>query len=111
DALVGVDAQKAALSANIARLAAGHAAQDGLLWGARGTGKSALVKSAIADAQGNGADIALVEVVTHRLETLPALFDVLAGAAPRAFAVFIDDLGFDAAADARALRSMLEGGA
>jgi predicted AAA+ superfamily ATPase len=109
-ALHGIDAQKAALLANLRRLADGHAAQDVLLWGARGTGKSALVKAAVGALQGEGGSLALVEGAGGRVETLPGLFAVLA-AAERPFAVFLDDLGFDAAADARALRSLLEGGA
>ncbi len=108
--LHGVEAQKAALHGNLARLAAGHAAQDALLWGARGTGKSALVKAAIGAVQADGGALALVEVSAERLDTLPRLFDVLAPL-PRAFAIFLDDLGFDAAAEARSLRSLLEGGA
>jgi predicted AAA+ superfamily ATPase len=108
--LHGIDAQKTALTANLGRLAEGHAAHDVLLWGARGTGKSALVKAAVADVQRRGANLALVEVATANLATLPQLFASIA-AVPRAFAVFIDDLGFDAAGDGRALRSMLEGGA
>ena len=55
-------------------------------------------------------DLALIEVVTTRLDTLATLFAAIAPI-PRAFILFIDDLGFDAAGDARALRSMLEGGA
>jgi predicted AAA+ superfamily ATPase len=108
--LRGVEAQRDALVANLERLAHGHAAQDVLLWGARGTGKSALVKSAVAAVQARGGGLALVEAVTHHLDALPELFALLA-AARRPFAVFLDDLGFDAAGDARALRSLLEGGA
>ena len=110
DLLVGAEAQKAALVANLSRLAAGHAAQDALLWGARGTGKSALVKAAVGALQAEDAALALIEVAAERIETLPALFATIAGV-PRAFAIFLDDLGFDAAADARTLRSLLEGGA
>ncbi|MCM8730812.1 ATP-binding protein [Hephaestia sp. GCM10023244] len=110
DMLHGVENQKAALVANLERLAAGHAAQDVLLWGARGTGKSALVKSAVGHVQAAGGALALIEVVTHQLDDLATLFDAIAPV-ERAFALFIDDLGFDAASDARALRSMLEGGA
>ena len=110
DMLHGVDAQKAALLGNVRRLAAGHAAQDVLLWGARGTGKSALVKASVAAVQGEGGALALVEVAADRLDTLPRLFDTIAGVR-RAFILFLDDLGFDAAADARSLRSLLEGGA
>ncbi|MGR6329718.1 ATP-binding protein [Sphingomonas sp. XXL09] len=108
--LHGVEAQKTALRDNLARLAAGAAAQDTLLWGARGTGKSALVKAAVGDVQAAGGALALVEVAADRLASLPALFDAIA-AVPRAFAIFLDDIGFDAAAEARALRSLLEGGA
>ncbi|UVO51963.1 ATP-binding protein [Sphingomonas sp. SUN019] len=108
--LHGVDAQKAALVGNLERLAAGHAAQDTLLWGARGTGKSALVKAAVAAVQAAGGALALIEVLAERIDTLPRLFADVAGVA-RAFAIFLDDLGFDAAADARTLRSLLEGGA
>ncbi|GGB20227.1 ATPase AAA [Sphingomonas metalli] len=108
DRLVGIDRQKAALTDNLARLAKGHAAHDVLLWGARGTGKSALVKSAVAAVQATGGDLALVEVAA--LAELPALFTALAPVR-RGFAVFLDDLGVDAPAEARALRSVLEGGA
>ncbi|WP_310099958.1 ATP-binding protein [Sphingomonas sp. BE138] len=108
--LHGIEAQKAALFTNLARLAAGQAAQDALLWGARGTGKSALVKAAVGAVQAGGGALALIEVAADRLDSLPRLFDAVARQ-PRAYAIFLDDLGFDAAADARVLRSLLEGGA
>jgi predicted AAA+ superfamily ATPase len=112
DLLAGIDAQKAAAVANVRRLAAGHAAHDVLLWGARGTGKSALVKSAIGAVQAEGGPVALVEIAGDALATLPALFALLEGR-PRAYILFIDDLGFEepGAAAPRLLRSMLEGGA
>ncbi|RDE05996.1 ATP-binding protein [Sphingomonas aracearum] len=108
--LCGIDAQKAALVGNLERLAEGLPAHDVLLWGARGTGKSALVKSAIAHLQAAGRALALIEVASASLETLPALFATIAPVSRR-FALFLDDLGFDHAADGRALRSLLEGGA
>lgn len=108
DMLRGIDRQKAALLANLDRLAKRHAAQDVLLWGARGTGKSALVKSVVATVQADGGDIALVGI--SDLAGLPHLFAALAPV-DRAFALFVDDLGFDLPSEARTLRSMLEGGA
>lgn len=108
--LCGMEAQREALLTNFRRLAAGQASQDVLLWGARGTGKSALVKSATGAVQAEGGALALVEAATTHLETLPELFAVL-DRVERPFAIFIDDLGFDAASDARALRSLLQGGA
>ena len=109
--LSGIDAQKAALLENSRRLAAGHAAHDVLLWGSRGAGKSALVKSVVGALQWDGAGVALIEVAGDRLEGLPHLFAAIAGR-PRAYVLFIDDLGFEEGSPApRALRSMLEGGA
>jgi predicted AAA+ superfamily ATPase len=108
DLLLGVESQKAALFEDFARLAAGNAAHDILLWGSRGAGKSALVKSVVASIQAGGGKLALIEV--SEMTQLRALFDRIDGL-PRAFLLFLDDLGFDVAGDARALRSLLQGGA
>ena len=111
DLLTGIEPQKAALLENARRLADGLPAHDVLLWGARGTGKSSLVKSVVGGLQAGGRDIALVEVAPDALPTLPHLFDRIAGSS-RAFALFVDDLGFEeGAAGPRTLRSLLEGGA
>lgn len=111
DLLTGIDAQKAALLTNTRRHAAGHAAHDALLWGARGSGKSALVKAVIGAVRGEGADVALIELASGNAADLPQLFDAIT-AWTRPVVVFIDDLGFDdQGTAARALRSVLEGGA
>ena len=110
--LRGIDAQKAAVTENIARLAAGHAAHDMLLWGSRGMGKSALLRSAMLAAQdGDPARIALVQIAPDALASLAALFTALRGV-DRRFLVFLDDLGFEDgdSSGPRALRSWLEGG-
>ncbi len=111
DLLSGIEAQKAALVENSRRLAEGHAAHDVLLWGARGAGKSALVKACVGALQHQARGLALIEVAGEQLEALPRLFDLIADVA-RAFVLFIDDLGFeDGSAAPRLLRSLLEGGA
>ncbi len=110
--LKGIDDQKQAVVGNVARLAAGHAAHDMLLWGSRGMGKSALLRAAVLAAQNEASGrIALVQVAPEALSSLAALFGQLAGQ-PRSFLVFIDDLGFEEndSAGPRALRSWLEGG-
>jgi predicted AAA+ superfamily ATPase len=110
--LRGIDAQKGTVTANVNRLAAGHAAHDMLLWGSRGMGKSALLRSSIAAAQAaQPGRIALVQVAPDALSRLAELFGTLA-AIDRSFLVFIDDLGFEDAdgSGPRALRSWLEGG-
>ena len=110
--LKGIDAQRERVSENVARLARGHAAHDMLLWGARGMGKSALVRAAVAAAQRDmPGRLALVQAGTDALDTLPHLFVEL-GHVDRSFLVFIDDLGFadDDSVGPRHLRSWLEGG-
>ena len=109
--LTGIDAQKQAMLANGRRLASGHAAHDVLLWGARGSGKSALVKSSVAALQSEGQNVALVEAPANHIATLPSLFAAIAKW-KQAVVVFIDDLAFEGGDDAaRLLRSVLEGGA
>jgi predicted AAA+ superfamily ATPase len=112
DQLIGIDRQKASVAENVARLASGHAAHDMLLWGARGMGKSALVRAATVAAQGQMPErLALVQVAADALPTIPTLFAALAGTT-RNFLVYLDDLGF-ADGDTvgpRHLRSWLEGG-
>lgn len=110
--LVGIDPHKRAVLANLERLARGAAAHDMLLWGARGMGKSALVRAAVVEVQASvPGRLALVQVAPGALATLPALIEALAGE-PRAFVLFIDDLGFGAgeAQGNLALRSLLDGG-
>ncbi len=110
DLIVGVDRQKADILTNTRRLAQGHAAHDVLLWGARGMGKSALVKSVVAALQTDGQPLAVVESTADQLVSLPVLFQKLA-ASDRRFVVFIDDMAFEGDdAGPRRLRSMLEGG-
>lgn len=108
DLLLGIEAQKAAVVANTERHARELPAHDILLWGARGMGKSALVKAAHAACAGSG--LALVEVTRDDVRTLPALFRQLRRL-DRRFLLFIDDLSFEAdEREPKALRSVLEGG-
>jgi len=110
--LRGIDAQKQTVTDNVIRHARGHAAHDMLLWGARGMGKSALLRASVAAAQTeNPGAIALVQISQDALGTLTGLFTELGGL-DRRFVVFIDDLGFEDGdgLGPRRLRSWLEGG-
>jgi len=110
--LRGIDSQKSRVVTNVARLAAGHAAHDMLLWGSRGMGKSALLRAAVREAQADDPSrVALVQVGQDALPKVTHLFAEL-GRQRREFLVFIDDLGFDDAdlSGPRLLRSWLEGG-
>lgn len=111
---VGVDAQRDALLANLRRHAAGAAAHDVLLWGARGMGKSSLVRSVHAAINGGPSDdaasLVLVQVARDDLDRLSALFRTLAPV-PRRFVVYADDVSFEAdERQYKALRSVLDGG-
>lgn len=112
DHLKGIDRQKQTVTTNIARFAKGNAAHDMLLWGARGMGKSALIRAAVIDAQAKAAgDLALIQVSTSAFDRIPALFAQLSSQ-DRQFLVYLDDLGF-AEGDSigpREMRSWLEGG-
>lgn len=112
DLLTGIDAQKAACLENTRRLSQRLPAHDVLLWGARGTGKSATVAAAVGRVRAEGGAIGLVDFASSDLHSLPTLLGQLR-AADRPFVLFLDDLGFDDnfAGDARALRSILQGGA
>lgn len=110
DLIRGIDSQKDAVVGNVERLAAGAAAHDMLLWGARGMGKSVLIRAAAAAAgAAYHGKIALVQASADA--GLATLFGVLRGVS-RHFLVFIDDLGFDDgnSEGPRKLRSWLEGG-
>jgi predicted AAA+ superfamily ATPase len=105
----GIDAQRDALAENIRRHANGLPAHDMLLWGARGMGKSALIRAAHAHQASAGPPVALVQVARTDVASLARLLDRLASAPPTT--LFLDDLAFDGStAEVHALRSLLDGG-
>jgi predicted AAA+ superfamily ATPase len=109
--LVGIDRQRDQLLANTRRFALGLPANNALLWGARGTGKSALVKAVhAAVATASGVPLKLVEIHREDIATLGQLLASIANA-PVRIVLFCDDLSFDANDVAyRPLKTVLEGG-
>ncbi|WP_043364136.1 ATP-binding protein [Belnapia sp. F-4-1] len=109
--LQGVDRQKGILLENTLRFARGFPANNVMLWGARGMGKSSLVKAAHAAALAERAgSLALIEIQREDIRSLPALLNILRGQARRCL-VFCDDLSFEREdADYKALKSVLDGG-
>ncbi|MDH3236166.1 MAG: ATP-binding protein [Alphaproteobacteria bacterium] len=109
--LRGVDRQRETLLENTRRFAEGLPANNALLWGARGMGKSSLVK-AVHAAVNDGAKKLLVLVEIHRedIPSLPRLLARLRDSARR-FILFCDDLSFDGQdASYKSLKAVLEGG-
>jgi predicted AAA+ superfamily ATPase len=98
---------------NTERFARGLPANNALLWGARGMGKSSLVKAAHAQVNAGKAGrlpLKLVEIHREDIETLPDLMHLVRGSAYR-FIVFCDDLSFDAEDTTyKSLKAVLEGG-
>jgi predicted AAA+ superfamily ATPase len=111
--LRGIDRVRDALAQNTERFARGLPANNALLWGARGMGKSSLVKAshaAILVASGDGPRLKLIEIHREDIESLPALMTLLRDA-PLRFLVFCDDLSFDGNdASYKSLKAVLEGG-
>ncbi len=110
--LKGVDRVRDQLVENTHRFAEGLPANNTLLWGARGMGKSSLVKAAHADInRGRALPVILIEIHREDIESLPALLRVLRAAAPRRFIVFCDDLSFEATDQSyKSLKAVLDGG-
>ena len=105
--LKGVDEQKAAIERNTRQFVTGKPANNVLLTGARGTGKSSLIKGVLAKFEKKG--LRLVEVDRDDLVKLPEIIDLVAGR-PERFVVFCDDLSFEASEPGyKALKSALDG--
>ena len=109
--LQGVERQKRILLDNTARFAAGKPANNAMLWGARGMGKSSLVKAvhAVVNAGRPGA-LVLIEIHREEIGTLPDLLNLLRGQ-PQRCLILCDDLSFEREdTDYKALKSVLDGG-
>jgi predicted AAA+ superfamily ATPase len=115
DLLKGIDRVRDILIANTQRFASGLPANNALLWGARGMGKSSLVKAAHADVNaGRGTTreprLKLVEIHREDIESLPELMCLVRRDAHR-FIIFCDDLSFDHDDTSyKSLKAVLEGG-
>ena len=107
DALVEVEPQKVRLVRNTEQFVAGHGANNVLLTGARGTGKSSLIKAVLNEFAPRG--LRLIEVDKADLVDLPDIVDLVAER-PERFIVFCDDLSFDEGEPGyKALKSILDG--
>lgn len=102
-----IEPQKEKIERNTRQFVQGHAANNVLLTGARGTGKSSLIKACLNEFSGEG--LRLIEVDKTDLVDLPDIVDVVA-ARPEKFIVFCDDLSFEEGeAGYKALKSILDG--
>lgn len=109
--LVGVDRARDTLLENTRRFASGLPANNALLWGARGMGKSSLVKAAHAAVIAeNPNSLGLIEIQREDIPTLDRLMQLLRGSSHR-FVLFCDDLSFDKDdSHYKSLKAVLDGG-
>ncbi len=108
--LVGVDRARDTLLANTRQFARGFPANNVLLWGARGMGKSSLVKAAHAEAAAAEPGLKLIELHREDLPSIGRLLALLRGA-PFRFLLFCDDLSFDKDdSHYKSLKAVLDGG-
>ena len=110
--LIGIGPQIETLRANTAQFAGGFPANNALLWGARGMGKSSLVKAIHAEiAKSAKTPLKLIEIYREDINTLPILLDLLRAEAQNNYILFCDDLSFDEQDSAyKSLKAVLEGG-
>ncbi|WP_439577376.1 ATP-binding protein [Elioraea sp.] len=113
DLLRGIERQRDILLENTRRFASALPANNALLWGARGMGKSSLVKAihaSVNDETRATGGVALIEIHREDIRSLPTLMGLLREA-PRRCLLFCDDLSFDAGeSDYKSLKAVLEGG-
>jgi predicted AAA+ superfamily ATPase len=108
--LIGVNRARDTLLANTRHFAAGRMANNALLWGARGMGKSSLVKAVHAYVRGEGHDLKLVELSREDLGSVHRLLEVLRSS-PARFILFCDDLSFSHDdQNYKSLKAVLDGG-
>lgn len=110
--LVGIDHTRDILVENTQRFASGYNANNVLLWGARGMGKSSLIKAAHHATNENfDGKLVLVEIHREDIETLPALMNHVRSAPAIKFIVLCDDLSFDGEDTSyKSLKAALDGG-
>lgn len=111
DQLIAIDRVKEILLANTSQFVSGHAANNALLWGARGMGKSSLVKAVHGHLVAHHPGcLKLIEIHREDIGTLPTLLAVLTKTDQRCI-LFCDDLSFDSADSSyKSLKAVLEGG-
>ncbi|MCY3877702.1 MAG: ATP-binding protein [Rhodobacteraceae bacterium] len=108
--LVGIDRARDILLDNTKSFAAGAAANNALLWGARGMGKSSLAKAVHAAVATKSTDLKLIEILREDLNSVGRLLGLLRGVRER-FILFCDDLSFSAGEHQyKSLKAVLDGG-
>ncbi len=109
DDLIGIESIKKEVIRNTRHFLDGRKANNVLLWGERGTGKSSLLKSLLTVF--DGTPLRMVQVYKHDILTIQEMYDLIAGSTPYRFILFIDDLSFEEnQTDYKEMKSIMDGG-
>lgn len=109
DDLIGIDAVKQEVNQNTKNFLAGVRANNVLLWGERGTGKSSLIKSLLTTFE--GTNLRMVQVFKHDLLTVLEMYDLISDNPACRFIFFIDDLSFEEGqTDYQEMKTVIDGG-
>ena len=107
--LLGIDDHKDRVLDNTRRFVSGSRANNVLLWGERGTGKSSLVKSLLHAFSGTA--LRMIQVMKHDLPAVQTLYELIAAHPSRRFIIFIDDLSFEEdQTDYKEMKTVIDGG-
>ena len=107
--LLGIDDHKDRVMSNTRRFVSGSRANNVLLWGERGTGKSSLVRSLLFAFSGTA--LRMIQVMKHDLSAVHTLYDLIAAHPSLRFIIFIDDLSFEEdQTDYKEMKTVIDGG-
>ena len=109
DDIIGIESIKKHVLRNTKSFIDGRKANNVLLWGERGTGKSSLVKTLLTVFE--GTPFRMVQVYKHDILTIQEMYDLIARSKPYRFILFIDDLSFEESqTDYKEMKTIMDGG-
>ncbi len=109
DDLIGIESIKKEVIRNTKHFVEGRKANNVLLWGERGTGKSSLLKALLTVF--DGTPLRMIQVYKHDILTIQEMYDLIAGSKPYRFILFIDDLSFEEnQTDYKEMKTIMDGG-
>jgi predicted AAA+ superfamily ATPase len=107
--LLGIEDQKTRVMDNTRSFIKGSKANNILLWGDRGTGKSSLIKSLLSAMK--GSSLRMIQVLKHDILAISDIFEIAAGNPRFRFIIFIDDLSFEESqTDYKEMKTIMDGG-
>ena len=110
DLIIGVDSQKEVLLKNTINFAKGNFTNNALLWGARGNGKSSLIKSVFHNVLSKHKNLKLIQLNKNNIFDIQYLYSILGKYEEFRFIIFIDDLSFEKIdSDYKIIKSTLDG--